>query len=466
MQYSGGNFDWTSQLLRCQKPPSNATLNPNSPLGSHSGNQCLLSGVTVSALGFTERSNRRGFSTSVSLLAQTGHEELSENTDNTTFNDRGGGQVGGDTGSRVSRRNADNNGRVLKVSRKKGPLEIWKMIRVEVAKFLRGEIKEEIKEEKVSPIPTEPLVEKELKDPPREIPDEAPFVLQSSYADGIIEELKQPETQEQFVEQGSYSSFGFDLEEQGSSPNATSTLDIPGSSCRADERASEVTESEASGPSSREIFGSGNCSPRKVSEKKKVEIGTHSTTTKTPVSEKRVDKVVVAKTRERKRVIDTKKAEAAAETEAATRERKKVIDTKKAEAAAETEAATRERKKVIDIKKAEVVAEIEATPKPKPGKSLAEFAKPLDWTELSYIPLTYHISEQTLLKKFSLKENSPLRYWCYDLYTSAAGEKVNVHYCKTIEEFNRVAELFLDDKVLGFDLEWVPSNYSASKSAK
>lgn len=318
------------------------------------------------------------------------------------------------------------------------------MIRVEVAKFLRGEIKEEIKEEKVSPIPTEPLVEKELKDPPREIPDEAPFVLQSSYADGIIEELKQPETQEQFVEQGSYSSFGLDLEEQGSSPNATSTLDIPGSSCRADERASEVTESEASGPSSREIFGSGNCSPRKVSEKKKVEIGTHSATIKTPVSEKRADKVVVAKTRERKRVIDTKKAEAVAETEAATRERKKVIDTKKAE----------------------VVAEIEATPKPKPGKSLAEFAKPLGWTELSYIPLTYHISEQTLLKKFSLKENSPLRYWCYDLYTSAAGEKVNVHYCKTIEEFNRVAELFLNDKVLGFDLEWVPSNYSASKSAK
>ena len=99
-------------------------------------------------------------------------------------------------------------------------------------------------------------------------------------------------------------------------------------------------------------------------KKKKVEIGTHPTTTKTPVSEKRADKVVVAKTRERKKVIDTKKTEA--------------------------------------------VAEIGATPKPKPSKSLAKFARPLGWTELSYIPLTYNISEQTLLKKFPLKKKHPV----------------------------------------------------------
>ena len=367
------------------------------------------------------------------MLTHTGHKKLSENTDNTTFKDGGGGQGREDTGSLISKHNTeatDNNGRVLKVDRKKGPLGIWGMIRAEVARLLRGEIKEEIKEEKVSPIPVEPLVEKELKDPPRKIPDEeAPFVLQSSYADGVIEELKQPDTpqknslkQEQFVEQGSYSSFGLDLEEQGSSPNTTSTLGIPSSNGRADERASEIIESEASGPSSQEIFGSGNYSPRKVSEKKKVEIGTHSTTIKTPISEKRADKVVATKTRERKRVID--------------------------------------------IKKAETVAEIEATPKPKSSKSLVEFAEPLGWTEQSYTPLTYHISDQTLLKKFSLKENSSLRYWCYDLYMSSAGEKVNVHYCKTIKEFDRVAELFLNDRVLGFDLEWLPSNYSTSKSAK
>jgi len=366
------------------------------------------------------------------LLTHTGHKKLSENTDNTTFKDGGGGQGREDTGSLISKHNTeatDNNGRVLKVDRKKGPLGIWGMIRAEVARLLRGEIKEEIKEEKVSPIPAEPLVEKELKDPPRETPDEAPFVLQSSYADGIVEDLKQPETpkndslkQEQFVEQGSYSSFGLDLEEQGPSPSTASTLGIPSPSCRADERASDIIESEASGPSSREIFGSGNCSPRKVSEKKKAEIGTHSTTIKTPISEKRAEKVVVAKTRERKRVIDTKKAEA--------------------------------------------VAEIEVTPKPKPSKSLVEFAEPLSWTEESYNTLTYHITEQTLLKKFSLKESSLSRYWCYDLYVSSTGEKVDIHYCKTIEEFDRVAELFLNDRVLGFDLEWLPSNYSASKSAK
>ncbi|RPA91144.1 hypothetical protein L873DRAFT_1819984 [Choiromyces venosus 120613-1] len=432
-QICGRNFSWTSKPFGCQKLPSNATSNFNSSLGSHSENQSLLSGIPASTLGFTERTDRRSFSTSVSLLAQAGHEELPENPD-----EDGGGWGGRgreDTGSRGSKHNTQvtDNGRVLKVNTKTEASEIWKMIRAEVAKLLRseikGEIKGEINGEKVGPIPAEPVVEKVLKDTLPEAPAESPFVLQSSYADDSIEELKQPEApednflkQEQFVEQSSYSFFGLDLEEQGSALNTASAMGIPDSSYHPDERASEVTESEAGGLLPREIFGSGISSPRRVSEKKQVEIDTHSTAFKTPVPEKKAEKVVVTK--------------------------------------------TKERKKVIDIEKTETVAEVEATPKPKPSKSLAEFAEPLSWTELPYAPLTYQITEQTLLKKFSLRESSPLRYWCYDLYTDSLGKRVNVHYCKTIKEFDEVAKLFLDDRILGFDLEWVPSNFSPSKSAK
>ncbi|PWW78347.1 hypothetical protein C7212DRAFT_199449 [Tuber magnatum] len=466
----GGNFNWTSKSLGRQKLLGNAAPTINSFLGPHSGNHCLLPGVTVSAFGFTERSTKRGFSTSTSLFAQAGHEELSENTDNTTLGNGEGRQGREDTGGRVSKHHTeatDHNRRVLKVSRKAGALEIWKMIRAELAKLLRSEVKEEISVEKSSPTFAEPVVEKELKgppreipdkppfvekelkdppreipdkppfaerglkDPPREIPDISPFVLQSNYADDIVEDLKQPEVPEnnpleqvQFVEQSSYSFSGLDLqvEEQGSSPNTTSTMDIPGFSHRVDERASEVTKPETCGFSSREISGSGNSSPRRVSGKRQIEIDTHLTTVKTPVSEKRASKATVAR--------------------------------------------TTERKGAVGIEKTETVAEVEATPKPKSSKSLVEFAEPLDWTELPYVPLTYHISEQTLLKKFSLRESSPLRYWRYDLYMSSAGEKINVHYCKTIEQFDQAAKLFLDDRILGFDLEWVPSNFSTSKSAK
>ena len=48
-------------------------------------------------------------------------------------------------------------------------------------------------------------------------------------------------------------------------------------------------------------------------------------------------------------------------------------------------------------------------------------------------------------------------YWSYALYTGPENEKVKVHYCKNISDTERVAQLFLGQEVIGFDIEWKPN---------
>lgn len=45
-------------------------------------------------------------------------------------------------------------------------------------------------------------------------------------------------------------------------------------------------------------------------------------------------------------------------------------------------------------------------------------------------------------------------YWSYDLYAGPNNEKVKVHYCKNKVDTERVAQMFKDEKVIGFDIEW------------
>lgn len=44
--------------------------------------------------------------------------------------------------------------------------------------------------------------------------------------------------------------------------------------------------------------------------------------------------------------------------------------------------------------------------------------------------------------------------WSHELYRGPCQEKVQVFYCKNLDQSERVARLFLDEPVLGFDLEW------------
>ncbi|TLS25812.1 hypothetical protein PpBr36_07049 [Pyricularia pennisetigena] len=54
------------------------------------------------------------------------------------------------------------------------------------------------------------------------------------------------------------------------------------------------------------------------------------------------------------------------------------------------------------------------------------------------------------------RQGSMNSYWTYTLYRGPQGEKVRVHYCKSEHTTERVCQYFLDEKVIGLDLEWVP----------
>ena len=57
-------------------------------------------------------------------------------------------------------------------------------------------------------------------------------------------------------------------------------------------------------------------------------------------------------------------------------------------------------------------------------------------------------------------------YWQYDLYQGPAGERVKVHYCRNKESSDRIAKLFLDKSVIGFDIEWKPQASAAEGTRK
>lgn len=57
------------------------------------------------------------------------------------------------------------------------------------------------------------------------------------------------------------------------------------------------------------------------------------------------------------------------------------------------------------------------------------------------------------------KQGTPSKpaYWSYTLYTGPKDEKVKVHYCKNKADTERIAQLFLDQDIIGFDIEWKPN---------
>ncbi|KAJ6013339.1 hypothetical protein N7540_007930 [Penicillium herquei] len=45
-------------------------------------------------------------------------------------------------------------------------------------------------------------------------------------------------------------------------------------------------------------------------------------------------------------------------------------------------------------------------------------------------------------------------FWRHSAQRAPSGEKLIVHYCRSLENTEEVAQLFLDSKVIGFDMEW------------
>ncbi|KAF4824541.1 Werner syndrome ATP-dependent helicase [Colletotrichum siamense] len=74
--------------------------------------------------------------------------------------------------------------------------------------------------------------------------------------------------------------------------------------------------------------------------------------------------------------------------------------------------------------------------------------------------LKFQIPEDAFLGAQNAPEGSPESFYTYTLYRGPSDEegekKVKVHYCKSKHTMERVCQYFLEDKVLGFDLEWYP----------
>ncbi|MCJ1357329.1 MAG: hypothetical protein MMC33_007325 [Icmadophila ericetorum] len=76
-------------------------------------------------------------------------------------------------------------------------------------------------------------------------------------------------------------------------------------------------------------------------------------------------------------------------------------------------------------------------------------------TSVGGVESEYTIPEIKLREAMLASRTTKAAYWRYSLYEKG-GQKVRVHYCKSLETTERVAKLFLDQDVIGFDMEWKP----------
>ncbi len=72
-------------------------------------------------------------------------------------------------------------------------------------------------------------------------------------------------------------------------------------------------------------------------------------------------------------------------------------------------------------------------------------------------PRGYHIPSAKQRECVQASTATRSAYWQYSLYQGPKGERVKVHYCKSRETTERISKLFLNEKVIGFDVEWKPS---------
>ncbi len=72
-------------------------------------------------------------------------------------------------------------------------------------------------------------------------------------------------------------------------------------------------------------------------------------------------------------------------------------------------------------------------------------------------PRGFHIPKPKLENALCSRPGSAASFWQYTLYEGPGVEKqkVKLHYCKTKETTETVSRMFLDEDVIGFDIEWM-----------
>ncbi|PVI00376.1 hypothetical protein DM02DRAFT_672011 [Periconia macrospinosa] len=71
-----------------------------------------------------------------------------------------------------------------------------------------------------------------------------------------------------------------------------------------------------------------------------------------------------------------------------------------------------------------------------------------------HIPLSYQIPADVMAAALEAPEGTKASYWSQKLYRGPNGERIATHYCTNLQISERVAKHFVEEKVLGFDIEW------------
>jgi len=79
-----------------------------------------------------------------------------------------------------------------------------------------------------------------------------------------------------------------------------------------------------------------------------------------------------------------------------------------------------------------------------------------------HIDLEYQIPEDVLRAAMQASPSTRASFWSAKLYRGPEGQQLSTHYCRNMEVAERVAKHFLDEKVLGFDIEWKPFGFPHS----
>jgi exonuclease 3'-5' domain-containing protein 2 len=68
--------------------------------------------------------------------------------------------------------------------------------------------------------------------------------------------------------------------------------------------------------------------------------------------------------------------------------------------------------------------------------------------------LAFQIAKDTLRKAKEATPGTKESFWSYKMYSGPEGQEVKVHYCKSKHTTERVAQYFVNEKAIGFDIEW------------
>ncbi|KAF1954021.1 hypothetical protein CC80DRAFT_450039 [Byssothecium circinans] len=71
-----------------------------------------------------------------------------------------------------------------------------------------------------------------------------------------------------------------------------------------------------------------------------------------------------------------------------------------------------------------------------------------------HVALSYQIPAEVQSAALEAPPKTKASYWSQKLYRGPDDEKILTHYCETFEVAERVAKYFLNEKALGFDIEW------------